>query len=351
MKDGKPHPCGVDFQVRSLFGIIPPTPDYIEDPDHPIEDAVELPDEVVWFALSKQSHTKKTNGGKISIGKRNDTLTSRAGVWRRQGMNRETIAKKLHAENRRDCEEPLDDEEVETIAASVSRYEPAEMEQKQNETEAGFCPMSAEELLNKEIVPIRHVLEDYVPKGALVLFVGYMKTGKSTWAYRLTVSVAQGKEFMSKKVEQGPVLVLAVEEHERDVKRRLKKFGMIENDPIFIHVGKLKNTPEIVESIKKFVVEHKVVLVLIDSLSRFWSVVDDNNNMEVIREVEPLLDMAHETNTAIMPIHHERKSGGDDGRGIRGGSSLFWLGGPSYFFGTPAGRENQPSRAQGFGEI
>jgi RecA-family ATPase len=65
--------------------------------------------------------------------------------------------------------------------------------------------------------------------------------------------------------------------------------------------------------------------VVIDSLSRFWNVMDENNNMEVIREVSPLLEMARETNAAVLLVHHERKSGGEDGRSIRGGSALFGL--------------------------
>ena len=40
-------------------------------------------------------------------------------------------------------------------------------------------------------------------------------------------------------------------------------------------------------------------------------------------EVSPLLDLAHEGNVAVVLIHHERKSGGEAGRGIRGASSLF----------------------------
>jgi len=49
--------------------------------------------------------------------------------------------------------------------------------------------------------------------------------------------------------------------------------------------------------------------------------------MEVLRAVSPLLDLAHDDSlgVAIGLIVHERKSGGEDGRGIRGGSSLFGL--------------------------
>ena len=152
-----------------------------------------------------------------------------------------------------------------------------------------------------------------------------MKTGKSTLVYRLIVCIAQGMDFLERKTERGAVLILAVEEHVRDVERRLRRFGMKEDDPIYVHVGAVQEQAETLKAIKDFVIEKKIVLVVVDSLSRFWNVMDENNNMEVIREVSPLLDMARETDAAVLLVHHERKSGGEDGRSIRGGSALFGL--------------------------
>ena len=101
---------------------------------------------------------------------------------------------------------------------------------------------------------------------------------------------------------------------------------MREDDPVYVHVGTVQEQSKTLKTIKNFVIEKKIVLVVIDSLSRIpWNVMDENNNMEVIREVSPLLEMARETDAAVLLIHHERKSGGDDGRSIRGGSALFGL--------------------------
>ena len=122
--DGKPIRCGVDFLINSL-ALIPPSHGYREDPDHPLENAVEIPNAVVEFALSKQDHHKRTIGGKIPNGRRNDTLTSVAGLLRRKGMERDAIANRLHRKNKTSCEPPLDPDEVERIATSVARYKPA----------------------------------------------------------------------------------------------------------------------------------------------------------------------------------------------------------------------------------
>jgi len=66
------------------------------------------------------------NGQGIPEGKRNATLMSMAGVMRRAGVEREEIATALHIVNRKRCDVPLDEAEVERIAASVARYDPAD---------------------------------------------------------------------------------------------------------------------------------------------------------------------------------------------------------------------------------
>lgn len=188
-----------------------------------------------------------------------------------------------------------------------------------------FNPVTAAELLSRETSVIPYLLFGFIAKGTLNLLIAYMKTGKSTLVYRLIVSIAQGLDFLERKTERGGVLILAVEEHARDVQRRLRRFGMKEDDPVYVHIGTIQEQAETIKTIKDFVIENKIVLVVVDSLSRFWNVMDENNNMEVIREVSPLLELARETDAAVLLVHHERKSGGDDGRSIRGGSALFGL--------------------------
>ena len=66
--------------------------------------------------------------GSISQGERNNTLASLAGAMRHRGMTQESILAALLQENERRCDPPLDDKEVETIAKSISRYDPTDEE-------------------------------------------------------------------------------------------------------------------------------------------------------------------------------------------------------------------------------
>jgi putative DNA primase/helicase len=126
---GKEHPCGVDLLLNGI-AVIPPTPGYHEDPDHPFEEAVKIPDVVVDLARVSHRRSERANPAKstddgISQGERNATLTSLAGSMRRRGMGFEAIFAALREENAQKCNPPLDDREVESIARSIAGYDPA----------------------------------------------------------------------------------------------------------------------------------------------------------------------------------------------------------------------------------
>ncbi|NPV89222.1 MAG: DNA primase [Firmicutes bacterium] len=63
--------------------------------------------------------------GPIKESSRNNTLASLAGTMRYRGISYEAILAALQEENKIRCVPPLDEDEVEGIARSISRYEPA----------------------------------------------------------------------------------------------------------------------------------------------------------------------------------------------------------------------------------
>lgn len=191
--------------------------------------------------------------------------------------------------------------------------------------ETNFHPVSAAELLSQEPEPVVWVWEPFLPEGGLVLLVAFMKVGKSTFAYALALAVAQGQPFLGCPTKQGGVLILAVEEHPRDVKLRLRKFGMKPEDPIYVHTGRLDRSDATSKQMQKFIREKEIKLVILDTLSLYWQIQDENNNAQVVGHVSPLLHLARETGAVVLLVHHERKSGGEEGRAIRGGSALFGL--------------------------
>jgi putative DNA primase/helicase len=121
---------GIDIRAKGGYVIAPPS---IHESGKKYEwvsgDAplAELP---VWIAakLKESPVHSGTNGHaqKISKGQRNTTLASLAGAMRRKGASEASILAALSQHNQQCCDPPLPDREVQTIAASVGRYEAAE---------------------------------------------------------------------------------------------------------------------------------------------------------------------------------------------------------------------------------
>ncbi len=92
----------------------------------------QLADAPNWLVKKLRSKKAKkelrSNGDSmIHEGRRNDALTILAGSMRHRGMGEQAILAALLEENAEKCEEPLDVEEVEKIAHSICRYEPAKI--------------------------------------------------------------------------------------------------------------------------------------------------------------------------------------------------------------------------------
>ncbi len=117
---------GVDVRGEGGYVIVPPSPGYqwVENGGG-LENAPE--------ALLRSLRTSTSYGRgpaaplpeKIRLGDRNSQLTSVAGSLRRRRAAEAEIVEALRVINQKRCEPPLEDEEVQRIARSVARYEPA----------------------------------------------------------------------------------------------------------------------------------------------------------------------------------------------------------------------------------
>jgi AAA domain-containing protein len=161
-----------------------------------------------------------------------------------------------------------------------------------------------------------------VESGTLTLLSAWAKTGKSELTYGLAVAVSQGRLFLARKVKQGPVVILAVEEHQRTVRRRLIRYGKRPTDPILVHVGRIGPPSTEVRALRKAIEGIEPVLLVVDTLTRAWDLDDENSSREVKKELQPWIDLAHGTGVAVVLNHHDNKAGGEHGRQARGSGDI-----------------------------
>jgi len=188
-----------------------------------------------------------------------------------------------------------------------------------------FNPKRACDFLAEVPEPTEWILEDFLALESLGLIAGKPKEGKTTLVYELCVKVARGQSFLERTTRKGGVLILAVEEHQRDVKMRLDNLGAEGLDNLYIHVGALTPTPTFFAGLLAFIQAHDIRLVVVDTLAAFWSVQNENDASEMTKAVKPLLQLARKSDACILLIHHARKSEGSHGDEIRGSGALFGL--------------------------
>jgi hypothetical protein len=194
------------------------------------------------------------------------------------------------------------------------------------EPRSGFAPRTLAQLFDEpEPLEPAWVLEDILPRGSLAALVAKPKVGKSTIAYELAVKVAQGRPFLGRTATQGQVLIVAVEEHRREVKRRLRGLEAEQLDTMHVHAGPLTDSAETRHALAQYITQHEIALVIVDTLNAFWQVSDENDAAGVTQAIKPLLELARQTDACVLLIHHARKGEGEHGDEIRGSGALFSL--------------------------
>jgi len=134
---GQIHPgcksCGVDFLVYG-YAVFPPTPGYSEDPDCPLESAVEIPDAVVELAQARPregGESESVNGGfdtasalrGVPAGLRDDNIWRLACKLRSAGVPQE-IAETLILEAAGNCQPPFSAKiALEKVRRAYQKYE------------------------------------------------------------------------------------------------------------------------------------------------------------------------------------------------------------------------------------
>lgn len=151
------------------------------------------------------------------------------------------------------------------------------------------------------------------------------KIGKTTLARKLSYHVATNTPFLGCAVKCGPVLY-CLEERAGTSREGFMRAGALEVPNIyamFLHDAWRLNWAERVEEMAAHCQRLGVVLVVIDTLSKWAGLVGEmEQSSGAAMEVMGPLQRLAATGPAILVIRHERKSGGATGEAGRGSSAF-----------------------------
>ena len=169
------------------------------------------------------------------------------------------------------------------------------------------------------------IWEGYLSRGGVTLLSALWKAGKSTLLSHLVKAFGDGSEkFCGLAIKQSRILYVTEEDQTTWAERR-------DNLQFGDHVGwwcrpfvgrpNVMQWRQFIERIVLQIEQHKFDLIVFDTLSKLWCVREENDANQVEEALMPLWKIT-DSGTALLMVHHMRKSGGDEFVGGRGSGGL-----------------------------
>jgi hypothetical protein len=168
------------------------------------------------------------------------------------------------------------------------------------------------------------IWEGYLAKGHVTLLSALWKSGKSTLIGQLLKCIQEEKSLAGQETSPTKILILSEESEFLWARRRSELDLTLEAWVVCRPIKKKLSRIEwekFLEETAAFCEEKDISLVIIDTLSGFWNVDNENDAARVGSALLPINNFL-EKNIAVFLIHHFRKSGGTEGTAARGSGAL-----------------------------
>jgi RecA-family ATPase len=208
--------------------------------------------------------------------------------------------------------------EAEQRKAEIAQKK-AEVEATHQLTEMAKLINNAADLQHEVFDPMRWIVPEILPEG-LSMLAGKPKVGKSWLALDISTAVAIGGICLGKQVEEGDVLLLALEDTKRRLQRRITKvLGAYKQDwPKRMTYA--TNWPRLadggIEFIRAWVKSvPKPRIVIVDVLERVRHRSNKAQTSQYSGDYDALMSLhavASEFQLSVLVLHHQRKQGAED---------------------------------------
>jgi hypothetical protein len=195
----------------------------------------------------------------------------------------------------------------------------AEAEALRQEEMLATLTRNAADLQHKTFELMRWIVKDILPEG-LSMLAGKPKIGKSWAALDLAIAVATGGTCLGKEVEEGDVLLLALEDTDRRLQRRITKLLGANKQDWPKRLTYATEWPRLsdggIELIRAWVRRvPKARLIIVDVLERVRHRGNNAQTSQYSGDYEALASLhkvAAEFQLSVLVLHHQRKMAADD---------------------------------------
>jgi len=194
-------------------------------------------------------------------------------------------------------------------------------------------------IIQAEFKPVRFTVDNLLPEG-VVLLAANPKVGKSWLALQIALAVGEGGTVLNERAVQGDVLVLALEDNDRRLKKRMLNLGA-ESLPedVLRRIDLHTEWPRINEGGAQRIeawldARPGARLVVIDVLEFIRPPRSPKANpyAEDYEALRALKEMAGRRQISILVVHHTRKAAADDAlqrvsgtQGLSGAADGVWV--------------------------
>lgn len=175
--------------------------------------------------------------------------------------------------------------------------------------------VSVKELMEMNLPAPQFVVPGLIPHG-LVILAGSPKVGKSWFSLDMALSMAAGRPFLGRKVQQCGVLYLALEDGLSRLQDRARKVLGNDEPPdgCFLQTEAQTLNGTLISDLNFFMSEHpETRLVIIDTLAKIRSVSSGRTDayQKDYADMSLLKRFADENDICVLLVHHLRKSEGE----------------------------------------
>ncbi len=179
---------------------------------------------------------------------------------------------------------------------------------------------TSEEINNTDMPDVEWLVDEILPQGFFFL-AGRPKMGKSFMTLQLCISIVTGQPFLGRKVKQGNVLYISLEDNARRIKKRQQNMGAVgikglENLEIRENWTPLntnsipgnRNSPTGAELLLQKLQSKNYILCIMDTYAKSFLLKDNNDAVEAGRCLKPLYEMTRGGGFSFGFVDHNRKN-------------------------------------------